>query len=103
MSQDVAARFNAAFPWFDHERWAWSFDPTRDGGTAYRIAGASRDALGEISIYMHGASAEQFAEVKRWLIRYFNPAREVPAVPIMAAIGQRGGGHNSAIAQYPPR
>ena len=52
---------------------------------------------------MHGASAEQFAEVKRWLIRWFNPARQVPAVPIMAAIGQRGGGHNSAIAQYPPR
>jgi hypothetical protein len=25
------AAFDAAFPWFDHERWMWSFDP---GGTA---------------------------------------------------------------------
>ena len=93
----ATARFNAAFTWFDHERWAWHYAPEPEGGSAYRIPGARRDAFGEIAIYMPGATADQFDAVHRWLIVEFNPAYKVPATRYVDAelIGQRAGGHNS--------
>lgn len=94
----AADRFNAAFPWFDHDRWAWHYEPIAEGGSAYRLQGARRDASGEIAIYMPGAGAERFLAVQRWLIAEFNPAREVPGTRyiVVEKMGRRPGGHNSS-------
>ena len=93
----VIIRFDAAFPWFDYERWSWHYEPVAEGGSAYKIPGARADAFGEIAIYMPGAGAERFLAVQQWLIAEFNPARAVPATRHldMEKIGRRDGGHNS--------
>ena len=56
---NIQARFNAAFPWFDHERWAWSYEPTESHPSHwYAIPKARPDASGEIATYMPGATHE---------------------------------------------
>jgi hypothetical protein len=53
--------------------WARSYEPDR---------GASRDAFGEIAIYMQAATHEQLAAVRAWL-KEFKPARDVPATHLL--------------------
>jgi hypothetical protein len=95
MADDVHVRFNAAFPWFDHSLWAWSYDPVESGDSPwYRISNAPPDASGEIAIYMLGATHEQCQAVERWLISEFNPKRDVPAthlLPKKMPVGHRHG------------
>jgi hypothetical protein len=95
MTDDVQARFNAAFPWFDHKRWAWSYDPVEHYKSHwYLISGARADASGEIATYMLGASHEQWQQVKGWLIREFNPKYDIPAthlLPKKMPVGHRHG------------
>jgi hypothetical protein len=78
---EVRVAFDAAFPWFDHERWMWSFKPNRIAGVGYRIPDAPRKARGALVIYMPGATYEQGALVRAWLVERFNPAYIVPADP----------------------
>lgn len=74
------ARFDAAFPWFDHGRWGWDYDPDYAGDSPfYRIRDAGPGAKGSIETYMSGATEEQWKAVRAWLRREFNPAAEVPA------------------------
>jgi hypothetical protein len=90
------ADFDAAFPWFNHERWMWSFDPGGTAGIGYRILGASREAYGRLVIYMPGATYEQGAAVKAWLMERFNPAYIVPPDPqFVQPQAPRPGQHNS--------
>jgi hypothetical protein len=74
----------------------WSFDPGGTAGIGYRIPGASREARGLLVIYMPGATYEQSAAVKAWLMERFNPAYIVPPDPqFMQPQAPRPGQHNS--------
>jgi hypothetical protein len=100
MTDDVHARFNAAFPWFDHQQWAWSYDPVEHYKSHwYLVRGAPADASGEIALYMLGASHEQWLEVKRWLIREFNPKYDIPATHLLPK--KMPGGHRHSSTMEP--
>lgn len=92
-------RFSAAFPWFDHQRWARSYDPVEHlKSHRYLIEGAPADAAGKVAIYTPGATHEQWVEVKRWLSREFNPKYDIPArhlLPKKMPVGHR---HGSTLA-----
>jgi hypothetical protein len=99
MTDDVHARFNAAFPWFDHKRWAWTYDPVEHYPSHWylvRIPPAP-DASGEIAIYMLGATVEQCAEVKRWLVAEFNPKYDIPATHLLPKKMPGGHRHGSTL------
>jgi hypothetical protein len=75
--------FDVALPWFNHERWMWSFDPGGTAGIGYRIPGASREACGRLVIYVPGATYEQGAAVKAWLMERFNlPSCRAHCLPL---------------------
>jgi len=98
MSDDVHSRFKAALPWFDHSRWAWSYEPNSTGDSHwYRIKNAPPDAAGEIAIYMLGATSEQHAAVRAWLIKEFNPRLEVPATHLLPKRIEPGHRHGSTL------
>ena len=100
MSDDVHSRFNTAFPWFDHERWAWSYDPVEHFKSHwYLISGSRAGAAGEIAIYMAGADCDQCEAVKRWLVREFNPKYDIPATHLLPR--KLVGGHTHG-SQLPP-
>jgi hypothetical protein len=92
---DVHARFNAAFPWFDHARWAWSYDPKESYPSHwYAIRNAPRDAQGDIAIHMPGATVEQRDDIEGWLLAEFNPSYCIPGthlLPKKMPVGHRHG------------
>jgi hypothetical protein len=96
MDNDTCDAFKAAFPWFDHHRWAWSYDPTGQAGPAYRIAFALADARGTIEVFMQGATHEQAEAVRSWLVAQYRPRYEVPATRFLMALGDRSRAGNPA-------
>lgn len=42
----VHARFAAAFPWFDHSRWAWSYDPKESRPSHWYAIAKARPVVG---------------------------------------------------------
>lgn len=98
MTDDVHARFNAAFPWFDHSLWAWSYDPKESRPSHwYLIANARPDASGEIAVFMLGATHEQCEAVTRWLIAEFNPRYHIPATHLLPKKMPAGHRHGSTL------
>jgi hypothetical protein len=73
----------------------WSYDPVEHFKSHfYEVRNAPADAAGEILIYMAGATEEQWRDVKRWLIREFNPKYDIPAthlLPKKMPVGHRHG------------
>lgn len=99
MADDVHARFNPAFPWFDRARWAWTYDPKeRYPSHWYAVRNAPRDAQGDIAIYMAGATHEQCEAVERWLIAEFNPRYCTPATHLLPKKIIGGHQHGSTLA-----
>jgi hypothetical protein len=89
--------FDVALPWFNHERWMWSFDLEGKSGPAYRRIRPPADAKGVLAVYFAGCGDERHRELMRWLIARFNPAYIVPPpLQFPKWTGDRHGGHNSA-------
>ena len=83
-------------PWFDHERWMWSFDPEAVSGPAYQRMRATSDAKGVLAVHLAGCGEKRCRAVMRWLIARFNPLYIVPPPPqFLKWTGERPGGHNS--------
>ncbi|WP_319798264.1 hypothetical protein [Nitrobacter sp.] len=72
-------------------RWRWAYDPDDTGAPAYRIRGAAPGAKGSIAIWMPDATFEDFEELRRRLVKRFNPAFEVPATRIMGKVDRLEG------------